>query len=37
MRTFKHMVSAVLYATCCALVLITGMLTAALEKIARNK
>lgn len=37
MRTFKHMVSAVLYATCCVLVLVTGMLTADLEKIARKE
>jgi hypothetical protein len=37
MRTFKHLVSAILYATCCVLVLVTGLLTAALEKIARKK
>jgi len=37
MKAFKHLVSAILYATCCGLVLVTGLLTAALEKIARKE
>ncbi len=37
MRTFKYLVSAILYATCCVLVLATGLLTSALEKIARKE
>jgi len=36
-KAFKHLVSAALYATCCILVLVTGLLTSALEKIARKE
>jgi len=37
MKTFKYLLSAILYAACCVLVLVTGLLTSALEKIARKK
>lgn len=37
MRTFKYLLKAILYATCCVLVLATGLLTSALEKIARKQ
>ena len=37
MKTFKYLLSAILYATCCVLVLVTGLLTSALEKIARKE
>lgn len=37
MKTFKYLMSAILYATCCVLVLVTGLLTSVLEKISRKE
>ena len=37
MKTFKYLLSATLYATCCVLVLVTGLLTSVLEKISRKE
>lgn len=37
MTAFKHLISGILYATCCVLMPVTGLLTASLEKIARKE